>query len=118
MTWIDKIVGDIGDKKRWREHKARITRLPAGYREAGNALERYLMYFGPNEDTTSFMAMLDDLDDLLEQSVAAGTPIRDIVGADPVDFAETFLENYGGGSWIRTERQRLVTAIARVEGEH
>ncbi len=117
MSWIEKITGDLGDKKKYREYKARVKALPTGYRETGAALERYLMYMGPSNDGNSLIAMLEDLADLLEQSVAAGTPIRDVVGTDPVEFAEIFMENYGGGSWIRKERARLNNAVARAAGE-
>lgn len=116
-VFLEKIIGDLGDKKRYREYKARITRLPDSYRHAASALERYLLNLGPSGDGKSLIAMLDDLADLLEQSVAAGTPVRDVVGADPVEFAETFMENYGGGSWIRKERERLAKAIDRAEEE-
>ena len=111
--WIDKLVGDLGDKKSYREYKARVKRLPAGYREAARALERYLMYMGPSDDGKALIAMLNDLADLFEQSVAADTPIRTLVGDDPSEFAETFLDNYAGGSWIRKERTRLTESIQR-----
>ena len=115
--WIEKLVGDLGDKKKYREYKARVKSLPDDYREAATGLERYLMYFGPNEDGKSLLAMLNDLAELLEQGVADGTPIRDLVGSDPVEFAEVFLENYGGGSWVRKERDRLTKTIDRAAGE-
>lgn len=109
--WIDKIIGDIGDKKKYLAYKARVKKLPIGYHTAAGALERYLLYFGPSNEGKSLIAMLDDLADLLEQSVAADMPLRDVVGADPVEFAEVFLENYGGGSWIRKEHDRLRASI-------
>ena len=107
----------IGDKRRWREHKARTAKLPPNYHAAIEALERYLMYFGAIAEGDTMMAMLDDLADLFEQSASDGTPIRDIVGDDPVEFAETFLENYSEGRWINKERERLVKAIDRAESE-
>ena len=55
--------------------------------------------------------MLEDLADLFEQSAANGTPIRAVVGEDPVEFAETFLANYSEGQWINKERSRLIKAI-------
>ena len=116
-NWIEKVVGDLGDKKRYRQYKERVKQLPDPYRQAAGALERYLMNLGPSDNGTSLIAMLNDLADLLEQSVAAGTPIRDVVGTDPVEFAESFMENYGGGSWIRKERTRLTKAIDRAEAE-
>lgn len=115
--WIEKVTGDLGDKKRYKEYRSRITQLPGAYRRTALAIERYLMNIGPTGDGRSLIAMLHDLADLLEQSAAAGTPIRDLVGADPVDFVETFMENYDGGSWIRKERTRLTDAIARAEEE-
>ena len=60
--------------------------------------------------------MLQDLADLFEQSAANGTPIREIVGEDPVEFAEAFLRNYPKGQWINRERERLTNAIDRVAG--
>lgn len=117
MSWIEKITGDLGEKKKFREYKARVKALPNGYRETATALERYLMYMGPSDDGKSLVTMLEDLADLFEQSVAAGTPIRDLVGTDPAEFAEIFMENYGGGSWIRKERARLNSAVSRAAGE-
>jgi DNA-binding ferritin-like protein (Dps family) len=61
--------------------------------------------------------MLEDLADLFEQSAANGTPIREIVGEDPVEFAETFLQNYSEGQWINKERERLTKAINSAAGE-
>ncbi|WP_111719873.1 DUF1048 domain-containing protein [Homoserinimonas sp. OAct 916] len=109
--WIEKIVGDLGDKKSYLEYKSRVKRLPPGYREAAKALERYLMYMGPSDDGKALILMLNDLADLLEQSVADATPIRALVGDDPSEFAEAFLDNYAGGSWIRKERARLADSI-------
>jgi len=61
--------------------------------------------------------MFGDLADLWERAAADGTPVRDIVGADPVDFAETFAQAYGGTRWIDKERSRLVQAIDDAERE-
>ena len=55
------------------------------------------MYFGPGT-ATARRRMLEDLADLFEQGAADGTPIREIVGEDPVEFVETFVRNYPEGS--------------------
>ncbi|HVJ21211.1 MAG TPA: DUF1048 domain-containing protein [Polyangiaceae bacterium] len=104
----------VGEKRQWREYKARAKRLPASYRTALDALERYLNYFGTGGDGT---ALYGDLIDLFEQSAANGTPIRAIVGEDPVEFIETFVRNYPKGQWITRERERLTHAIERAAGE-
>jgi DNA-binding ferritin-like protein (Dps family) len=61
--------------------------------------------------------MFDDLLDLFEQSAADGTPIREIVGEDPVEFLEAFVQNYPDGQWRLKERKRLNNAIAVAAGE-
>jgi DNA-binding ferritin-like protein (Dps family) len=61
--------------------------------------------------------MFEDLADLFEQAAADGTPIREIVGEDPVEFVEALLQNYSKGGWVTRERERLLNAIARAEGE-
>ena len=41
----------VGDKRQWRAYLARKRALPAGYREAIEGIERYLMYFGRGDGT-------------------------------------------------------------------
>ncbi len=106
----------VGEKRRWRQYKARTRELPTSYRTAIEALERYLMCFGPGDGDTA-ATMFEDLADLFEQSAATGTPVRAIVGEDPVEFAETFLANYPTGSWIVKERRRLAGALDRADQE-
>jgi DNA-binding ferritin-like protein (Dps family) len=112
--FIEKIIGDVGDKRRWRQYKVRTKQLPADYRTAVEALERYLTYFGAITKGDTLMSMLEDLADLFEQAAADRTQIRAIVGDDPVEFAETFLANYSEGQWINKERKRLSDAIDSV----
>ena len=115
--WIEKIVGDFGDKRRWREYKNRVKALPPGYRTAAEAVERYLMYAGALTRGDVMVAMYEDLADLFEQGSADATPVRAIVGDDPVEFAEVFLRNYSDAQWINKERQRLIQAIDDAEQE-
>ncbi|MFH5877419.1 DUF1048 domain-containing protein [Arthrobacter sp. NA-172] len=112
--WIEQVTGSLEQKKRYRQYKARTKQLPANYRTAIEALDRYLMYFGSITKGETLVSMLDDLADLFEQSAASGTPIREIVGEDPVEFAETFLQNYSEGQWINKERERLNHAIENI----
>jgi DNA-binding ferritin-like protein (Dps family) len=107
----------IGPKKRWRAYKARVRRLPPNYRTAVDAIERYLMHFVPADDDSA-ASEFEDLANLFEQAAADGTPIREIVGKDPVEFVEAFVQNYSKGGYVPTrERQRLTDVIARAEEE-
>jgi len=113
--WIETVTGSLEQKKQYREHKAQVKAMPAPYRTAVEAVERYLMYFGNISDGGVMLTMLDDLAELFGQAAADGTPVRSIVGTDPVEFVETFLANYTEGQWINKERQRLVNAINGIE---
>jgi DNA-binding ferritin-like protein (Dps family) len=115
--FISKFISKvIGEKGQWREYKARTRRLPASYRTAVEALERYLMYFGRG-DGAGWASMYEDLIELFEQSAADGTPVREIVGEDPVEFVEAFVQNYPEGQWRLRERERLISAIERAASE-
>ena len=109
--WIEQVTGSFEDKKRWRQYKARKEQLPTGYRTAIDGIERYFMYAGSIVKGDVFMQMLEDLADLIERAAVDGTPIRDLVGEDPVEFADTFIQNYSDGQWINKERKRLNDAI-------
>ena len=107
----------VGDKRRWRAYKARVRQLPPSYREAVEAIERYLMHFGPT-DADSAASEFEDLADLFERAAADGTPIRQIVGDDPAEFVEAFAQNYTKGGYVPDrERNRLTSAIARAAGD-
>jgi len=106
----------IGDKRRWREYKARVKQLPPDYRAAVEAIERYLMYFGSlNADNAA--SLFEDVADLFEQAAADGTPIREIVGEDPAEFVDELVRNYSKGGYVDKERARLIKAIDRAVGD-
>jgi DNA-binding ferritin-like protein (Dps family) len=111
--FISKVVGD---KRRWRAYKARVKALPPDYRAAVDAIERYLMYFGVL-DADSSASLFEDVADLFEQAAADETPIREIVGDDPVEFVDTLVANYSRGGYVDRERERLINAIDRAAGD-
>jgi len=106
----------IGDKRRWRQYKARVRQLPPNYRTAVDAIERYLMHFGLL-DGDSAASLFEDVADLFEQAAADGTPIREIVGDDPVEFVDALVRNYDKGGYVTRERERLIRAIDQAAGD-
>ena len=116
-AWIETVTGSLEQKKRYREYKARMKALPTPYRTAMEAMGRYLTYAGGITKGDVILTMLDDLSDLFERAAADDTPVRDIVGEDPTEFAEAFIANYTDGQWINKERARLAEGIARAEAE-
>ena len=98
------------EKKRYKQYKARKEQLPAGHREAIDAVERYALRFGPATGET-VVTMLEDLAEIFEQGAKDGAPVREIVGEHPVRFTEDFLKRYPPDPWAGEEQQRLARTI-------
>ena len=113
--WIEALTGSLEQKKQYRQYKARIAALPEPYLAVAKATERYLMATGAIGDGDSFIAMFADFADLWERAAIDGTPVRDLVGDDPAEFAETFAAAYSGTNWIDKARTRLNKAVAEAE---
>lgn len=109
--WIESVIGPLEQKKQYKQAQARLEALPDDYRAAATAINRYLMYFGGVTDGDTTVQMYTDLVDLWERAALDGTSIEAIVGEDPVEFAESFAQAYGGKRWIDKERGRLVQSI-------
>ncbi|MGB4135358.1 MAG: DUF1048 domain-containing protein, partial [Microbacterium sp.] len=101
--WIELITGSLEQKKQYRQDRARIEALPEPYGTSAKAMSRYLMYTGGVTDGDTMTQMFTDLADLWERAAIDGTPLRDLTGDDPVDFAESFARAYSGKEWIDKE---------------
>ena len=119
--WIEMVTGSLEQKKQYRQYRGRLEALPEPYLGVADALHRYFMHNGGIViDGETLVRMLGDFADLWERAAEDRTPVRDIVGEDPVEFAEAFMQAYTGKRWIDKERARLTKAVddaERREGE-
>jgi DNA-binding ferritin-like protein (Dps family) len=113
--WIENVTGPLEQKRQYKQFKARMEALPEPYGSAAKALHRYLTYYGGVIDGDTLVRMLGDLVELWEGAAADGSSVRSIVGADPVEFAESFAQAYSAKQWIDKERARLIRAIDDAE---
>lgn len=113
--WIEALTGSLEQKAQYKRHTARIEALPEPYADAARALSRYFMYAGGIVDGDTLVTMVGDHADLWERAAVDRTPVRDIVGDDPVEFAETFIRAYSGKEWMDKERVRLRKALAALD---
>jgi DNA-binding ferritin-like protein (Dps family) len=113
--WIEALTGPLEQKKQYKQATARIAGLPEPYRTAARATHRYLLHSAGVTGGDTLVTMFGDLADLWERAAADGTGVRDVVGDDPVEFAETFAQAYVGERWIDKERARLAQAIEDAE---
>jgi DNA-binding ferritin-like protein (Dps family) len=113
--WIELVTGSLEQKKQYRQYNARMEALPEPYGSVAKALQRYFLYRGGVIDGETLLKMFGDFVDLWERAAADGTPVRAIVGDDPVEFAEMFIAAYSGKQWIDKERARLTKAVEDAE---
>ena len=111
--WIETLTGSLEQKKQYKQYRARIEALPEPYGTAAQAFHRYFMYYGGITDGDTLLTMFGDFADLWERAAADGMPLRELVGDDPAEFAETFARAYSGKQWIDKERTRLTKASER-----
>lgn len=113
--WIEILMGSLEQRKQYKQIRGRINALPEPYAAAAKAVERYAMATAGITDGPTLITMYGDLADLWDRAAADRTPVRDIVGENPAEFAETFVRAYNGGEWIDGERKRLTKAIDDAE---
>ena len=114
---VSRVIGVVvGPKREWRAYKRRVKALPPPYRAAVDAVETYLMHFGP-EPWESSASLLGDVAELFERAAADGTPIRDIVGTDPVEFVDALIRNYDKGGYVARHQNRLRAAMDKAAGD-
>lgn len=82
---VELLVGDLGEKRAYRQFMKRVDALPGDYGFAFKKIQHYLYYFG---NAGCDMAMLADLVDLFETSAAEGKPVLDVIGGDVAGFCD------------------------------
>lgn len=112
---IELVTGSLEQKKQYKRDRARIEGLPEPYRSVAKALWRYFMYYPGITDGDDTLKMSGDFADLWERAAVDATPVRAIVGENPVEFAEAFAQAYARRDWFDKERARLTKAIEDAE---
>lgn len=99
--FIEKIVGDLSEKKRYRDAEKRAIALPREYSEAYKRIKEYLW----NGSGIMTIDPLVSLADILEEAAASGRKVTDITGPDVAAFADELVK--GERSYQDIQRQKL-----------
>ena len=101
MGIIDKLVGDLGEKKRFRANEKRAKSLPTEYRDAYENIRNYLWSTSGVESIDPLVSLVD----LLEEAAASKRKVTDITGPDVAAFADDLVK--GEASWKDQQREKL-----------
>lgn len=94
----------IGDKKAYKKFKAEVAQLPNEYQIAFNSLQKYMWNFGKS---AGFQVVFDDLLHLFQESAMENIPLKDVIGEDPVQFADELMSQYPDELWIIKMQNKL-----------
>ena len=109
-TFIDKIIGDLDEKKAYRKNEKRAQALPAEYAAAYKDIKHYIF------TTSGILSMqpLVTLVDLLEEAAADNRRVVDITGPDVAAFADELVR---GEKSYRDQQSKKLNARMKKTGE-
>ena len=105
---IKLIIGDLEEKRVYKQMMKRVDALPKDYRFAFRKIQHYMFSIGsPDGDITIFtdLTMFTDLLDLFESSAAEGRRVLDVIGSDVGKFSDEFMR--ASGAKTETLRDKL-----------
>ncbi|MNH50204.1 hypothetical protein D3C73_18150 [compost metagenome] len=104
---INTIIGDLGEKKAYRENEKRAKALPVEYAAAYKDIKNYIFH------TSGILTMepLKALVDMLEEAAAEDKHVIDITGPDVATFADELVR--GESSYFDQQRQKLNKSFSK-----
>ncbi|MDP9580488.1 UNVERIFIED_ORG: DNA-binding ferritin-like protein (Dps family) [Bacillus sp. 1751] len=98
----------IGEKREYRVYKERVNQLPEEYKKAMKAIESYMWNFAKG---AGMLELLKNILEMFENSASDGLNVRDVVGNDIAEFADSFLAEFPEETWIDKLRNKLRESI-------
>ncbi|MDR0284124.1 MAG: DUF1048 domain-containing protein [Propionibacteriaceae bacterium] len=105
---IEAVVGDLGEKKRWRALQRRIKALPGDYHTAYKQIQKYVWTATGIETIQPLEALVD----LFEEGAAAHRPVLDITGTDVAAVVDELV--YGEQGYFEKRRAALNEAMRKL----
>ncbi|MFZ2126150.1 MAG: DUF1048 domain-containing protein [Candidatus Microsaccharimonas sp.] len=108
---IDTIIGNLEEKKAYRQNEARAKALPAEYAAAYKEIRNYIF------NTSGILSMepLKALVDMLEEAADSDRRVIDITGTDVAAFADELVR--GEKSYKDIQGKKLNRDIAKKRGK-
>ena len=104
---VNTIIGNLGEKKSYRDNEKRAKALPATYADAYKEIKHYIF------STSGILSMepLVALVDMLEEAAANNKSVLEITGADVAVFADELVRDTK--SYKEQQREKLNTNIQK-----
>lgn len=115
-NFLNKIIGEVKDKKEWRVTIARSKTLPKEYRVVYDEISGYIMSGGPGVIVT--IKPFKHLLGLFEEGVAQGKHVLEVTGDDVAAFADELVRDEEHmEDWHEETKRKLNSNIAKKIGK-
>ena len=111
MSIFEKIIGSLDDKREWKAMEARAKALPSEYRNAYNAIKKYLWTSSGLTDWKDSSRIFEGILDLFEEGAAEGKKVTDLTGKDVAAFCDELVKD--AKTWVDKYRTKLNDTIGR-----
>ena len=98
----------IQEKREYRAYQKRVNELPEEYRKAMKAIETYMWNFAKG---SGMFELLKNILEMFENSANDGLSVRDVVGNDIAEFADSLLAEFPEETWMDKMRKKLRDSI-------
>lgn len=98
----------IQEKREYRAFKKRVNNLPEEYRKAMKAIENYMWSYAKG---SGMLELLRNILEMFENSASDGLSVRDVVGDDIAEFADSILAEFPEETWMDKMRKKLRDSI-------
>ena len=112
MTFFEKIIGSLDDKREWRAMEARAKALPSEYHNAYRSYPKiYVDCWWWSNRLEGQQSYLCGILDLFEEGAAEGKKVTDLTGEDVAAFCDDLVKDEK--TWKDKYRKKLNDTIGR-----
>jgi DNA-binding ferritin-like protein (Dps family) len=111
MSFIEKIIGSLAEKREWKAIEARAKELPSEYLNAYKAIQKYMWTAGGPTDWKDVSRIFGGILDLFEEGAAEGKKVTDLTGEDVAAFCDELVRD--SITWKDKYRAKLNDTIRR-----
>ncbi|WP_337020072.1 DUF1048 domain-containing protein [Oceanobacillus massiliensis] len=111
MSFFEKIIGSLDEKREWKAMEARAKSLPGEYRNAYKAIQKYMWTSGGITDWEDTSRVFGGIIDLFEEGAAEGKKVTELTGEDVAAFCDELVKDTK--TWQDKYRAKLNDTIGR-----
>lgn len=114
MSFFEKMIGSLDEKREWKAMEARAKALPSEYRNAYKAIQKYMWIAGGGptdwkDSSRIFVGILD----FFEEGAAECKKVHELTGEDVAAFCDELVKDEQ--TWKDKYRKKLNDTIGRGE---